>query len=67
MLIVLHFLRFCKRKMQDFKKSRQNSRNIHFFQTFFLSNASDAAVPCGRFSWVTITQNIFLIAIVKRM
>ena len=39
--------------MQDFKKSRQNSRSIHFFQTLFLSNASDAAVPCGSFSRVT--------------
>ena len=35
MLIVLHFCRFCKRKMQDFKKSRQNSRNIHFFKRRF--------------------------------
>lgn len=52
--------------MQDFKNPVRTAE-IYIFSNVFLSNASDAAVPCGRFSWVTITQNIFLIAIVKRM
>jgi hypothetical protein len=54
-------------KNAGFQKIPSEQPKYTFFQTLFLSNASDAVVSCGSFSWVTITQNIFLIAIVKRM